>query len=257
MWRRIGLAGQTRSVAADREGQARRVAADAGLGPDVQDVVGRAASAAARAFVVAYDSPDGARTTVSQDPPSKRVDVTGGPGGQGIVRTALVNTKGSFACEKVADRWTCRRSATAPPVLGSFDPSNLKSTVDQLSASRRSYDFRIEHRTVAGTAATCLVTERKPGAPGTGGQVGRLCVAANGAPLLIAQPGQTLTAVSYSTTVPKATFDLPARSVRVWAPWSRERQRVGGPDIWWCWWSWRSAQWRAPAPRPGRSRPPP
>jgi hypothetical protein len=205
-----GLAGRARAVGADREKQARKVAADAGLGADVQDVVGRAAAAAARAFVVAYDSPDGARTTVSQDPPSKRVDVTGGPTGQGIVRTALVNANGSFACEKVADRWTCRTSAAPPPALGGFDPANLKSTVDQLSAARLTYDFRVEHRTVAGTAATCLVTERKPGAPGTGGQMGRLCVAASGAPLLVEQPGQTLTAVSYSTTVPKATFDLPA-----------------------------------------------
>lgn len=207
-----GLAGKARSVAAERRAQAARAARDAGLGEEVAAFLGTAAAAVGERFTVVYGSGDGGTVTVAQDPPRRRVDVAGGKLG-GVVRTAVVNDDGSFSCERRDGAASCVPSSTPPPEVGPFAPTDLERTVSSLSAGSRSFQIEVVRRTVAGAAASCLVTTRRPDVAADPDLAprGELCIArSTGAPLLVDQPDQRLTASSYRPSVAEDAFRLPA-----------------------------------------------
>jgi hypothetical protein len=209
--RRSGLEGAARATGEERAAQARRLAHDAGLGDDVGAFLATAAGAVGRSFTVEYDTGDGGRVTVAQDPPRRRVDLTGGSLAS-TVRTAVVNGDGSFSCEKTGDSTSCVPAADPPPTVGPFASTDLERTVSSLGASVRSFTITVEPRVVVATPASCLVTVRRPEVPPDPdlGARGELCVArSTGAPLLIDQPEQHLSAVRYRVGVAAGAFTLP------------------------------------------------
>jgi hypothetical protein len=206
-----GLRGKAEGVGRERAEQARRLARDAGLGEDVGSFLATAAGAVGHAFTVEYDTGDGGRLTVDQDPPLRRVDVTGGQLGP-IVRSSLVNEDGAFSCERRDGTTACLPTNEPPPAVGPFSATDLERTVSSLTTAQRSYTIVVEHRSLASAAATCLVTTRRPEAAADAdlGERGELCVAeTTGAPLLVDQPGQHLAAVTYRAGVRKDVFRLP------------------------------------------------
>jgi len=97
--------------------------------------------------------------------------------------------------------------------LGPFSLDDLSSTVNTLSASKETYDFRLDHRRIAGVRALCLVTTRKPALPPDPAAAPRaeLCLSPEGAPLLIESgTGPSLQATRYSTSADPKSFTLPA-----------------------------------------------
>jgi hypothetical protein len=206
-----GLRAKARDVGRERSSQAARLARDAGLGGDVAAFLATAAGAVGHAFTVEYDTGDGGRLTVAQDPPARRVDVTGGQIGA-VVRTSLVNEDGAFSCERRDGATACLPSKDPPPPVGPFAATDLERTVSSLTSGLHSYVITVVPRDIAGVTARCLVTTRRPEAAGDAdlGERGELCVApTTGAPLLVDQPGQHLAALSYRPAVAAKTFALP------------------------------------------------
>lgn len=207
---RNGLEAKAQAAGRQRARQAAQAAREAGLADDVADVIGAAAGATGRTFTVTYDTGDGGRATLVQDPPRRRFDLAM-PGG--TIWANLVNEAGSFACEQRSGAWTCLPSTERLADIGPFAASDLERTIGSLSTAQATFDLRVERRQVAGTEARCLVTERKPSAADDPalGQRGVLCVAPSGAALVIDQPGQALTAVAYEERADAAAFALPGR----------------------------------------------
>ena len=205
-----GLERRAEDAGRQRAEQAQQAARAAGLPDDVADVIGDAAGATGRTFTVTYDTGEGGRATLVQDPPRRRFDVTI-PGG--TTRATLVNEAGSFACEQRGGDWTCLPSSERLPEVGPFAATDLERTIGSLSTARATFDLRVERRPVAGVGARCLVTERKASAAADPslGQRGELCVAPSGAALVIDQPGQALTAVAYEDRADAGAFTLPGR----------------------------------------------
>lgn len=204
-----GLEAKARQAGRQRSEQGRDAARAAGLPGPVADVIGDAAGAVGRTFTVAYDTGDGGRATLTQDPPRRRFDVTLP---NGTTRANVVNEQGSFACEQRTGAWTCLPSPTLPPEVGPFAAADLERTIGSLSTAQATFDLRVERRPVAGVDARCLVTERKPSAAADPalGERGVLCVAPSGAALAIDQPGQALSAVAYADSADDGAFSLPA-----------------------------------------------
>lgn len=204
-----GLQGKAREVGRQRARQAAQVARDAGLSEDIATLVGDAAGAVGQTFTVTYDTGDGGRATLVQDPPLRRFDVVLP---NGTTRTSLVNEAGAFSCEQQAGTWTCAPSLDPPPDVGPFSASAMERTIGSLSSAQASFDLRVERREVAGVDARCLVTERKPSAASDPalGERGVLCVAPSGATLVIDQPDQRLTALAYEDRADAGSFALPA-----------------------------------------------
>jgi hypothetical protein len=188
------------SVADARATQARRVAADAGLPPAVQRFLAVAARGVAATFTVTYQGAGGARTTLAQRPPERRIDVVQGGATDAVLRVR----SGQYACHRDAGHdWTCSRqpSSAIDPDLGVFSPEAINDTVATLSAARHRYRFEVVRRQVAGTAATCLLT------PPT---TDELCVAPSGALLRVTSARQSLRATSYRPSVDDRQFSVPA-----------------------------------------------
>ena len=203
-----GLEAKAREAGRQRARQAAGAAREAGLSEEVAALIGDAAGAAGKTFTVTYDTGGGSRATLTQAPPRRRFDVTLP---DGTARATLVNEAGSFACEKRTGAWACRASAQPPPDVGPFAATDLERTIGSLSTAHATFDLRVERREVAGVEARCLVTDRKASAaddPALGAR-GVLCVAASGATLVLDQPGQALTAVSYRDEADEAAFSLP------------------------------------------------
>ncbi len=204
-----GLASKAREAGRQRARQASEAAREAGLPEEVADLIGDAAGAVGQTFTVTYETGEGGRATLAQAPPRRRFDLSL-PGG--ATRATLVNEDGSFACEQRAGTWTCLPSKDPPPDVGSFAATDLERTISSLSASRATFDVRIERRQVAGVDARCLVTERKASAAADPalGERGVLCIAPSGAVVVLDQPGQALAALAYRDDADEATFALPA-----------------------------------------------
>jgi len=185
-------------IADRRERQARDAAAEAGLAPEVQALLGTAARAVDARFSATFTSGD-ERVVVHQLPPRRRVDVFVG----GIAREAYVEDGGrSWRCERpVGDEWSCseRASEEAPPTpaLGAFSPELVARTVEALEDGAAAYDLDVHDLRVAGTATRCLRATPRA-APGDVSE-SRLCVAADGVPLLLdlGQGSTALRAIAY------------------------------------------------------------
>jgi hypothetical protein len=197
-----------------RAAQARSVARAAGLSPAVQDLLADAATSPARTFTVSYKLAVPGSTTITQDPPRRRVDLVVGEGPAAVTRSTITNDDGTFACTRTTGAWTCKKTSTPPNALSPMALGDVDQTTSDLAAARKSYTFRVEPRTVAGARARCLVTELRPGqAPDPArGQRGVLCVSADGVPLVIEGGQSTITATRYTTKVDDTAFKLPAKA---------------------------------------------
>jgi hypothetical protein len=173
----------------------------------VQRFLGRAAVGVAATFTVTYAGADGTRTTLTQRPPQRRVDVVAADTTESVLRLR----DGTYACKQDTGRgWECNRrtdpeAGGADPDLGVFAPTNLDETVESLAAARSSYRFSVVDRGLAGTKATCLVTT-----PIAGGDADELCIAPTGAILHIRTKQRSLDATRYRPTANPAAFRLPA-----------------------------------------------
>jgi hypothetical protein len=197
-----------------RAEQARKVAKDAGLPEDVQDLLAHAASSASRTFTVRYKLAVEGTTTITQDPPHRRIELVLGTGPTAVTRTTITNDAGTFACTRTSGTWTCRKTGAAASSFTPLGLGDLEKTTADLAEARKSYVFKVEKRTIAKTGATCLVTELKPGAtpdPARGTR-GVLCLSDEGVPLAIEAANTAITATSYRSEVDPSAFRLPARA---------------------------------------------
>ncbi|HZQ28510.1 MAG TPA: hypothetical protein VFA94_12495 [Acidimicrobiales bacterium] len=179
-------------VARQRSAQAAQAARDAQLPKDVQDFLARAAGAAGHRYTVTYAGPGNGKTVLTQRPPDRRIDVVAVDGSESFVHTGGT----TYTCTQPPQgAWTCeKRASVEDPDLSLFTVESLGQTINALAASRHQFRFAVTTRKLAGTTATCLVTT-----PLAGGQAGELCIAGNGAVLLIDTPQRQLTAVRYSS----------------------------------------------------------
>lgn len=185
-------------VAEQRRQQAERVARDAQLPADVQRFLGRAAAAVGASFTVSYDEA-GVRTTLTQRPPDRRIDVTK----DGATETLLRLRDGTFACNQSG----CKKQegpAGIDPDLGVFAPLDLEEAVGALGSQRDAFRFEVVATDVAGITADCLVTT-----PVAGGEAEELCIAASGAIVRIRAGARSLEAVSYRDGADPKALRLP------------------------------------------------
>lgn len=148
---------------ADRQGQARQLARDAGLGPEVEEWLALAAGAPDASYRVVYGEGDH-RLVVTQREGERRVDA--GQGGR----------------------------AALPSDPGPFDEAAVARLVERLKASRADYTFDVEDRRMLGVTARCLVTAPRHGE----GTTGTLCVSPEGALLLAEGATGELRATEYA-----------------------------------------------------------
>ncbi|MDQ1373183.1 MAG: hypothetical protein QOJ09_521 [Actinomycetota bacterium] len=202
------------SLADTRATQARQVAKDAGLPPPVQDLLADAATSATRAFTVQYKLAVAGSTTITQDPPRRRIDLVLGEGPSAVTRSTVTNADGTFACTRTTGPWTCKKTSAPAKDSGPLALGDIEQTTADLAAARKTYTFRIEARTVAGAHARCLVTELKPGQtpdPARGTR-GVLCISPVGVPLVIQGGQTTITATAYKPSADASAFKLPAKA---------------------------------------------
>lgn len=204
--------GDDEDVGDERSDQLRRTALDAGLPREVADVLALAARGATATFQLTYPGEDGAEITISQAPPNRRVDVA--QAGL-IVRSQVVRGEVAYLCEvpeggRPGDDLECERSSGAVPATGAFTDDELEAFADDLAATRDELDLTVEQRDLAGVEATCLVTAPVAGTPidGEGPGVDTLCLAPDGAQLLVDVGGERVVAASYASSVPEGTFDV-------------------------------------------------
>jgi hypothetical protein len=201
--------GDDPSAADTRAGQVRETATGAGLAGDVADVLALAARGIDGTFQVTYAGEDGAALIVSQRPPDRRIDVVAG---QQIVESRVFRGGVAYQCSLPEDDpeagLDCRRSQGALDAPGAFTDEALDEFAAELAASKDDLDLSVESRTIAGVDATCLVAVPKPGpTDGTGPGVETICLADEGAQLLIDAGGERLVAEAYTTEVPEGTFE--------------------------------------------------
>lgn len=200
-------------MAKTRSEQARQVARDAGLPAPIQDVLADAATSATRSFSVTYKLAVEGTTKIVQDPPRRRVELVLGSGPAAVTRATITNDEGTFACSRTVDAWTCRASQEQASSFGPLALGDIEETTADLVEARKAYSFRVERRTVAKTAARCLVTELRPGQEPdpTRGARGVLCISPEGVPLVIEGAQSTITATSYRPSADPSAFRLPAK----------------------------------------------
>lgn len=216
-----GCGGGGDGAADERAGQARQVGADAGLSEEVQDVLALAAGAVGATYTVVYVTPaDGERperrVVVAQRPPDRRIDVV-----EGAVTDATILLDGtSYQCRNAEAQWNCTTLVGDVPAVGAFDPASIRTAVEALAASADAFDFAVEHRTMLGVDATCLVTTLRPGAADDPslGAAGTLCLSPEGAVLLAEGPAERLEAVEYRAEVDDAALVLPAQPIAAGTP---------------------------------------
>jgi hypothetical protein len=207
-----GCGGDGDQVTSDRIDQVRAAASEAGLGDEVVDVLALAAEGTTGTFQVTYQGTGGAQLVVSQAPPNRRVDVlTAGL----IVESQVVRDGVAYRCSvpdggRAGDELRCTRTDGAVEAPGAFSDDALAAFTDDLLGSVDDIDLRVEQRTIAEVAATCLMAGPEAGTPldGTGPGVDTICLSPEGAQLLVDAGGERVVAESYSTEVPVGTFDV-------------------------------------------------
>lgn len=204
-----GCADDAADVADERSAQVRAAALDAGLSPEVADVLALAARGGSATFQVSYPGPDGTSIVVSQDPPDRRIDALEA----GLIVESQVLVDGvSYRCTlpeggRAGDDLRCQRTSAALPGTGAFTEAALSRFTDDLAASLGTVELTVETRTVAGTEASCLVASPTP-VEGEDADPDTICVADDGTQLLVDVGGERMVADGYSPEVPDGTFDL-------------------------------------------------
>ena len=202
------------SHSASKADQGRSIADAAGFPKDVADFFALAATGTQATYRVSLDTTDSAgkklQVTTTQRPPDVRVDTFHADG----TIDASLSLKGHrYQCTMAANQWQCGdlgiSSSAADEVFG---PTAVQLAVDRFKARAADYDFRVEGRTIVNVPAKCLSTTRKPGhdQDPTLGASATLCLSPEGAILSADVPSGSLTASSYSTTIPDDALTLPA-----------------------------------------------
>jgi hypothetical protein len=194
-----------------RAAQARAVARQAGLGPDVQSFLATAAGASKATYTVVYDQGGGQSTTVIARAPDRRIDVVGAAGA-GSTDRIIIRDQATYVCHLDAKRWTCLSGITSAPG-GPFTPDAITTTIGSLARLGQTYEFSVADRPMLGLSARCLTASHRPGqsADPTVGDRAVICIAPSGVILRVEDSGNPLQATSYREAVPSGAFDLPAR----------------------------------------------
>jgi hypothetical protein len=193
--------------------QGRSIADAAGLPKDVGDFFSLATTGLNATYRVTLDTVDTAgkpvQVTTTQRPPDVRFDAFHA---DGSVDSTIATGGQRFQCAMTNNTWQCGELGATDPIGEVFDPKTVTDAVTKLQQQADVYDFRTEPRTIAGVSARCLVTTPKPtAASGSGApQSATMCLSPEGAILLVDVPTGTITASSYSTTIPDDAFTLPA-----------------------------------------------
>jgi hypothetical protein len=194
-----------------RAAQARAVAQQAGLAPDVQSFLATAAGASKATYTVVYDQGSGQSTTVIARAPDRRIDVVGAAGA-GSTDRIIIRDQATYVCHLDAKRWTCLSGITSAPG-GPFTPEAITSTIGSLAQLSQTYDFSVATRPMLCMPARCLTASHRAGQSSdpTVGDRAVICIAPSGVILRVEDSGTPLQATSYRETVPSGAFDLPAR----------------------------------------------
>lgn len=226
----VGCGGDDGPSAVDRTAdrraeQARELADEAGLGPEVREFLATAAAVSGTTYRVTYATEDVRRgdLVVTQLPPDRRIDISVDEGGERVTRSIFATEEGTFTCRRGSsgesavggtdeEIWFCATTSTEPAVPGAFAEGSLTATVDDLRSAAIDYELRVEDRELLGVAATCLLTVLKPGRESdpTLGPSGTLCVSDDGVPLLVDRPAGRLEATDLSRDVDPSLLELPA-----------------------------------------------
>ncbi len=219
--------GACSSGAPTRAGQGRSIASAAGLSDDVGEVFALALQGASATYTVTYITKDSAgndvQLTVTQRPPDRRVDDFAP---DGTIESTFRLGPVAYQCTKppgADSSWTCGALATDTSGGSSADPlspDTLRAAIDNFSRRAADFDFRVEHRTIIGIDARCLVTTRKgTNSPSTASSStassasadsATMCVAPDGGLLAVEVPSGSFSATAYSTTVDDRSLQLPA-----------------------------------------------
>jgi hypothetical protein len=194
--------------------QGRSIAEAAGLSKDVTDFFALAASGTNATYRSTIETTDTTgkplQVTTTQRPPDHRFDTFHA---DGTIDSTISVGGHSFQCAMTANHWDCgelgRKPSTDSEVFG---PTAVQGAIDGFRKRANDYDFRVEERKVAGIAARCLITTRKPGReqdPSLGASA-TLCVSPEGVIVLVEVPAGSVTATAYTTTIPSDAFNLPA-----------------------------------------------
>lgn len=194
-----------------RAAQARTIARQAGLGPEVQAFLAKAAMASGVTYTVVYEQGTAQSTTVIARPPDRRIDVVGASGPGSTDRVVIRGTD-TVVCHLAATRWTCLSGVVSDPA-GPFTPDAITATIASLAQLSQSYDFAVTERPMVGLNASCLSATRRAAQPPdpTVGDHGLICLAPSGVILRVEGSGTPLQATSYRESVLSNAFALPAR----------------------------------------------
>ncbi len=206
----LAACGDDGSVADQRADQVRAAATDAGLPPEVADVLELAARGSEGTFQVTYPGEDGAALVISQKPPDRRIDVVSG---DRVTESRVFRSGVGYECTPTEDDPTgalaCTRTQGALQTPGVFTDEALDTFAQELADSQDELDLTVEERTIAEVEATCLVAAPKAGpTDGTGPGVETICLSAEGGQLLVDAGGERLMADAYTTDVPEGTFEI-------------------------------------------------
>jgi hypothetical protein len=203
------------AVADERVEQIRAAADAAGLPDEVAGVLALAAIGSTSTFRITFSGDDGTKIVVAQAPPNRRIDILLG---QQIVESRVLRDGIGYSCTVPSTTvatgteldLTCTRTAGALRTEGVFTTEALEDFTANLAGSKDDVDLTVEHRTIAGVDATCLISAPKAGTPLTGTEPGpeTICLSAEGAQLLVDAGGEKVTATEYGTDVPEGTFDV-------------------------------------------------
>jgi|GEM_PF-1982986 len=198
-----------------RAEQNRSIAREAGLAPEVADVFALAANGETATYTEAVTTVDTngkpVQITTVQRPPDRRVDVFNA---DGTIDATITRDGRSYQCTRANEVWQCGELGPATTSSSGLLAGDIvQHAVDQFRRQVVDYDFAVEHRTIANTPATCLVTTPKAPAASASAPPATLCLSPEGVALLVDSPSGSLTAVSYRASVDANAFDLPAQPV--------------------------------------------
>jgi hypothetical protein len=194
--------------------QAKSIAEQAGLPADVAAFFSLATAGTTATYRSTLETTDASskplQVTTTQRPPDTRVDVFQA---DGTIDSTISIDGRSYQCSMAAGQWQCGELGTSQSTSSQvFGPDTVQRAVDTFRQRATDYDFRVEDRQIANTAARCLVTSRKPDRtedPSLGASA-TMCLSSEGAVLLVEVPSGSVTATAYSTTIPPDAFTLPA-----------------------------------------------
>jgi hypothetical protein len=203
--------GGNRATKAD---QAQSIAQAAGLPKDVTEFFALAANGTSATYRATIGTTDATgkplQVTTTQRPPDRRFDTFHA---DGTIDSTISIGGRSYQCAMAANHWDCGELSGRPSTNSEvFGPTAVQAAIDGFRSRAADYDFRVEGQKIAGVDARCLITTRKPGHEQNPslGESAKLCVAPEGAIVLVEVPSGSVTATEYTTAIPSNAFDLPA-----------------------------------------------